>query len=72
MRCDILAYPDKQLGPVDGDLNDASRVSVHTVDVMEAQHTRCWHVCVVSFMCSVVNKRRFSIPIWPASQAACV
>ena len=31
-------YPNKQLGPVDGDTNDASRVSLHTVDVMQAQH----------------------------------
>ena len=55
MRWGILVYPDKRLGPVDGNLNDASRVSLHTVDVMQAQHTWCWQVCVVSCMCSVVN-----------------
>jgi len=77
MRWDILVYPDKDEGPLDGNLNDASRVSLHTVDVMEAQHTWCWHtrVFVFSIMCSVVNKRRFSTPhiaSHPASQTACV
>ena len=65
LQRDILVYTDKQLGPMDGDMNDANRVSLHTVDVMEAKHTRCWHLCAFSFMCSAVNKRRFSTPLWP-------
>jgi len=64
MRRDILVYTDKQLGPVDGDMNDANRVSLHTVDVMEAYRTWCWHVCAFSCMCSVFNKRRFSTSLW--------
>ena len=32
MRWDILVYPDKDEGPLDGNLNDASRVSLHTLD----------------------------------------
>jgi len=65
MRRDILVYTDLQLGPMDGDMNDANRVSLHTVDVMEAYRTWCWHVCAFSCMCSAVNKRRFSTPLWP-------